>query len=83
MNVIKHASQTGYRHIDTAAGYQNGREVGIGIKKLWCSAQRDFNNQVAQLGHEEPGKGPVQIVRTIGNAIPRSTYVSSHHVFST
>ena len=58
MNVIKHALQMGYRHIDTAAGYQDEREVGFGIKTLWCSAQRDFNNQVVQLGHEEPRKGP-------------------------
>jgi glycerol 2-dehydrogenase (NADP+) len=25
--------KTGYRHIDTAAGYDNEKEVGIGIKK--------------------------------------------------
>ncbi len=27
------ALKTGYRHIDTAAGYDNEKEVGIGIKK--------------------------------------------------
>ncbi|KAF8348728.1 NADP-dependent oxidoreductase domain-containing protein [Amanita rubescens] len=32
-NAVEVALRTGYRHIDTAAGYDNEKEVGIGIKK--------------------------------------------------
>jgi len=41
-HAVEHALRNGYRHIDTAAGYNNEKEVGLGIKTSGVSRSEIF-----------------------------------------
>ncbi len=42
VTAVKHALEVGYRHIDTAAGYDNERSVGIAIKESGIKREEIF-----------------------------------------
>lgn len=42
VSVVKHALSSGYRHIDTAAGYQNEESIGIAVKESKIKREEIF-----------------------------------------